>query len=138
MKDNYIRWATFILDKGHIFKKVFGHLLPMKYNVSLDIQSLRRVIFHLAVIKDVWWPSKSVKHDKFKQTPCQDIRSTLKTQILEKYLLVLEISWHKFLIHFKSWLLYFEINRYNFTKLHNLCWMHSWGYAKSHTDHFHS
>ena len=29
-----------------------------------------------------------LKHDNFEQRPCQDIKSTLETQILEKYLLI--------------------------------------------------
>ena len=39
--------------------------------VSLDFQSVRQVILHLASIKNVWWPSKSVEHDNCKQRPCQ-------------------------------------------------------------------
>ena len=28
----YIRNASFIIDMGHNFKKMLGHLLPLKYN----------------------------------------------------------------------------------------------------------
>ena len=76
--------------------------------VSMDFQRVQQVLLHLTSFKDVWWPSKSVKHDNIQQRPCKDIMSTLKIQILEKYLLVLEISWEKVLIHFKSWLLYMK------------------------------
>ena len=52
MKDTYIRLASFILGMGHNFKKVFGHLLPLKYNGSRCPRGLYDSMGNVQVSKD--------------------------------------------------------------------------------------
>ena len=87
----------------------------------LDFQSVRRVILQLTLI---WCPSKSVKRGNIQQIPCQEAKSTLQTLILGKYLLILEISWQKCLILFKSWLLYYKFQHDKISINKEVCFAH--------------